>query len=49
MDSLARIRELERERLLPEHGDPVTKNLPSLLDDLMKGRVPKELLGRADP
>jgi len=34
--SISRIRALEVELLLPGHGDPVTKNVPALLDDLAR-------------
>ncbi|HKN07018.1 MAG TPA: MBL fold metallo-hydrolase [Thermoplasmata archaeon] len=44
--SLARLRKLDAEVLLPGHGVPVTKNIPSLLDDLIR-RAPAEFLRRA--
>jgi len=41
--SLARLRALDTEVLLPGHGVPVTKDVASLLDDLIQ-RAPKEFL-----
>ncbi len=43
--SISRIRALEVELLLPGHGDPVTKNIPALLDDLAR-RAPAEFARR---
>ncbi len=44
--SLGRLRELEVEVLLPGHGVPVTKDIPALLDDLVR-RAPNEFLHRS--
>ncbi|MGP8159082.1 MAG: MBL fold metallo-hydrolase [Thermoplasmata archaeon] len=44
--SLARLRELDVEVLLPGHGVPVMKDFASLLDDLVR-RAPTELLHRS--
>jgi glyoxylase-like metal-dependent hydrolase (beta-lactamase superfamily II) len=46
VQSLSRIRELDVEVMLPGHGVPVTKNVASLLDDLVR-RAPKEFLHRS--
>jgi glyoxylase-like metal-dependent hydrolase (beta-lactamase superfamily II) len=46
--SLARLRELDIELLLPGHGVPVTQDVASKLDDLIR-RAPTEFLGRAAP
>jgi glyoxylase-like metal-dependent hydrolase (beta-lactamase superfamily II) len=46
--SLARLRELDIELLLPGHGVPVTKDIASKIDDLIR-RAPTEFLGRAAP
>jgi glyoxylase-like metal-dependent hydrolase (beta-lactamase superfamily II) len=43
--SLAKVRSLEVETLLPGHGVPVTKDVSSRLDDLIQ-RAPREFLGR---
>lgn len=43
VQSLARLRALDVELLLPGHGLPVTKDVPSLLDDLIQ-RAPREFL-----
>lgn len=43
--SFSRIRQLDIELLLPGHGVPVSKNVDSLLDDLIR-RSPSEFLGR---
>lgn len=43
VQSLSRIRELDAEMLLPGHGVPVTRNVASLLDDLIQ-RAPTEFL-----
>jgi hydroxyacylglutathione hydrolase len=45
VESLARLRNLEVEVLLPGHGVPVMKNVGSLLDDLMQ-RAPARFLQR---
>lgn len=44
--SLARLRELDVEVLLPGHGVPVTKGYASLLDDLIR-RAPAQFLQRS--
>jgi len=44
--SLARLRELDVEVLLPGHGVPVTKGIVPLLDDLIQ-RAPAEFLQRS--
>ena len=43
--SISRIRALAIELLLPGHGDPVTRNIPALLDDLAR-RAPTEFTRR---
>ncbi len=43
VESLARIRSLDVDLLLPGHGAPVTKNVGPLLDDLIR-RAPNEFL-----
>jgi glyoxylase-like metal-dependent hydrolase (beta-lactamase superfamily II) len=43
--SLDRLRKLDVEVLLPGHGVPVTKDIPSLLDNLI-ARAPAAFLGR---
>jgi hydroxyacylglutathione hydrolase len=43
IQSLARLRALEVELLLPGHGVPVTRDVAGLLDDLIQ-RAPKEFL-----
>jgi glyoxylase-like metal-dependent hydrolase (beta-lactamase superfamily II) len=43
--SLERLRALEIETLLPGHGEPVSKDVGGLLDDLIR-RAPVEFLGR---
>jgi hydroxyacylglutathione hydrolase len=43
--SLSRIRELEVEVMLPGHGNPVSRNVASLLDDLIR-RAPTHFLSR---
>jgi glyoxylase-like metal-dependent hydrolase (beta-lactamase superfamily II) len=45
VQSLSRIRELDVDVLLPGHGVPVTANVPSLLDDLIR-RAPADFLRR---
>jgi glyoxylase-like metal-dependent hydrolase (beta-lactamase superfamily II) len=45
VQSLTRLRTLDVELLLPGHGVPVTKNVDSALDDLIR-RAPTEFLGR---
>lgn len=46
--SLARLRSLDVEMLLPGHGIPVTKDVGSALDDLIR-RAPAEYLHQAPP
>lgn len=46
VQSLARLRGLDAETLLPGHGVPVTSNVASLLDDLIQ-RAPAEFLRRS--
>jgi glyoxylase-like metal-dependent hydrolase (beta-lactamase superfamily II) len=46
VQSLQRLRALDVEVLLPGHGVPVTKNVASLLDDLIR-RAPTDFLQRA--
>jgi glyoxylase-like metal-dependent hydrolase (beta-lactamase superfamily II) len=46
VQSLSRIRGLDVEILLPGHGVPVTRNVASLLDDLIQ-RAPAEFLRRS--
>jgi glyoxylase-like metal-dependent hydrolase (beta-lactamase superfamily II) len=46
VDSLSEIRDLHAEILLPGHGVPVTRDVDSLLDDLIQ-RAPGDFLGRA--
>jgi glyoxylase-like metal-dependent hydrolase (beta-lactamase superfamily II) len=48
IQSLSRLRELDIELLLPGHGVPVTKDVASKIDDLIR-RAPTEFLGRAAP
>ena len=43
--SLARVRALDAEILLPGHGVPVTKDVSARLDDLIR-RAPREFLGQ---
>jgi hydroxyacylglutathione hydrolase len=43
IQSLARLRALDIELLLPGHGEPVTRNVAGFLDDLIQ-RAPKEFL-----
>jgi hydroxyacylglutathione hydrolase len=45
VQSLSRIRELDVEVLLPGHGVPVTNDVSSRLDDLIR-RAPHDFLGR---
>lgn len=43
--SFSRVRDLNAEVLLPGHGEPVTRDVGDLLDDLI-GRAPREFLHR---
>ncbi len=45
VESIARVRGLDTEILLPGHGVPVTKDVTSRLDDLIR-RAPRDILDR---